>query len=727
MEDARLSLRTRWFFGFFLVSGFCSLVYELVWLRLAMASFGVTTPIVSMVLSIFMGGLALGSWAGGRISVRLRGHDASLPLRWYAGAELLIGVSGIVVPRALGAGHAVLARSGGQLEWGSAGHHSASGAWIAIVLLPFATAMGATFPLAMDAIKKIDGAGSTHSFSYLYLANVLGATAGTVIAALFLIEMLGFQGTLLLTAAMNVALAAAVFALSRSRPEAASAEQEDAGWSSPREEFPAWGPATLALLFLTGLTSMALEVVWVRLLTPYLGTVVYAFAMILAVYLLGTFLGSAAYRGGSFRAGSVWASAGCFALLALAAADSRLGEHGLGMTSIARVILAVGPFTAAVGFLTPLLVDRWSSGAPDRAGSAYAVNVLGCIIGPLIASFVLLPSIGERWTAVALAVPLFVAGVAATLARTGSRVPILASTAAAAVLVAGTRDFESGFPQAVVRRDATATVIAAGLGMDKQLLVNGYGMTVLTTVTKTIAHLPLAYLPEPPRKVLVVCFGMGTSFRSALSWGVDATTVELIPSVPDLFGYFHADAAEVLARPGARVVVDDGRRFLERTSETFDVILIDPPPPVEAAGSSMLYSREFYLAARRRLRPGGILQQWYPGSADPRVNAGVVRAIRESFPHVRAFRGFEGWGLHLLASDRAIPDMTGEALAAKLPPEAAADLVAWEPGVTPAGIFDAIVRGELPPESIVALEPKAPALTDDRPINEYYLLHRLLD
>ena len=721
-------MRPRWFFIFFLVSGFCSLVYEIVWLRLSMASFGVTTPIVSMVLSIFMGGLALGSWAAGRLAVRLGDREASVPLRWYAAAELIIGASGIVVPPALRLGHAVLARPGGSIAWGSASHHLASGAWIALVLLPFATAMGATFPLAMAAIKKLEGAGSNRTFSYLYLANVLGATAGTVVAALFLIELLGFQGTLWLAAVMNVSLATAVIVLSRSTaggapsPPPQRAEALDPAWDA----FPASAATTLGLLFLTGLTSMALEVVWVRLLTPYLGTVVYAFAMILTVYLLATFLGSAAYRSGGFRAASVWTGTGCFALLALVAADSRLGETGVGLASFVRVVLAVGPFSAAVGFLTPLLVDRWSSGAPDRAGTAYAVNVVGCIIGPLLASFVLLPSIGERWTSLALAVPLFVAGVAATLARRGARSPIVASAAIAVILLSATRDFESTYPHAVVRRDATATVIAAGTGMDKQLLVNGYGMTILTTVTKTIAHLPLAYLPDPPHKVLVVCFGMGTSFRSALTWGVEATTVELIPSVPGLFGYFHADAASVLARPEGHVVVDDGRRFLERTADTYDVILVDPPPPVEAAGSSLLYSREFYEAAHRRLRPGGILQQWFPG-ADKRVDSGVVRAILAAFPHVRVFRGFQGWGLHLLASDRPLPPMTGDALAAKLPADAAADLVEWEPNETPKSIFDAIVGGELPPAVVIALDPTAPALTDDRPLNEYYLLHRLFD
>lgn len=746
--DDRAPLKSRWFFLFFLVSGFCSLVYEIVWLRLAMASFGVTTPNVSIVLSIFMGGLALGSWAAGRLTVRLQDRSAAAPLRLYALAELVIGLSGVLVPPGLRLGHTVLSRVGGGIEWGSASHHLASGAWIAIVLLPFGTAMGATFPLAMASLRRIAGEESTRSFSYLYLANVLGATAGTLIAAIFLIELLGFQGTLWVTAGMNALLAAGAFALSRSVTGAASpdrpAPERSGGSRRTREKKTAPGAATLGLLFLTGLTSMALEVVWVRQLTPFLGTVVYAFATILTVYLLATFLGSAAYRRWSAstknlegvpRVGWVWLATGCSALLALAAADPRLGDPGIGVVSLARVLMGVGPFSAAAGFLTPLLVDRFSSGAPQRAGSAYALNVIGCIVGPILSSFVLLPWIGERGALLLLSAPLIAVGLFAVLADSGQRSALRPrersespSIAGCAALVASliflTRDFESVYQHPVVRRDSTATVIATGDGMNKQLLVNGYGMTVLTTITKTIAHLPLAFLQDRPRNVLVICFGMGTSFRSTISWGVPATTVELIPSVPDLFAYFHADAAAVMARPGARVVVDDGRRFLERTTDRYDVIMIDPPPPVEAAGSSLLYSREFYAAARPRLLPGGILQQWFPGT-DPRAASAVARSIKESFRYVRVFRSYQGWGLHFLASDSPIPILTADALAARLPPPAVADMVEWEPRETARSIFDAILRGEVPLEAVIAVDPNAPTLTDDRPVNEYYLLHQL--
>jgi predicted membrane-bound spermidine synthase len=216
---------------------------------------------------------------------------------------------------------------------------------------------------------------------------------------------------------------------------------------------------------------------------------------------------------------------------------------------------------------------------------------------------------------------------------------------------------------------------------------------------------------------------MGTSFRSMHSWGIETTAVELVPSVPPLFPEFHPDAAALLSSPRARIVVDDGRRFLDRSTVLFDAIVIDPPPPVEAAGSSLLYSREFYAAARSRLAPGGIVQAWIPG-AEPAVESAFALALRDVFPHVRAYQSVEGWGMHLLASDRPIAERTALELTARLPPEAAADLVAWGPHPTPAEQLGAVLAREIAVDW-PALERLASALTDDRPLNEYFLLRRL--
>jgi hypothetical protein len=291
----------------------------------------------------------------------------------------------------------------------------------------------------------------------------------------------------------------------------------------------------------------------------------------------------------------------------------------------------------------------------------------------------------------------------------------------ALVLVLTQRSFEDQFRGREVFRDHTATIVAMGEGRNKLLLVNGVGITGLTPITKFMAHLPLAFLDHPPKNALVVCFGMGTTYRSLLSWDIPVTAVELVPSVPRVFGFYHPDGPALLASPLSNLVIDDGRRYLERTSGQYDVITIDPPPPVEAAGSSLLYSKEFYGIIRRRLNAGGILQQWLP-RADEVVHAAVARALKESFPHVRVFRSVEGWGYHFLASDRPLPHPTAAELTRRLPPKAAGDLVEWGPEATPEQQFAVVLGRESSLDDMIAEAPDAPALQDDRPQNEYYAI-----
>jgi predicted membrane-bound spermidine synthase len=248
-----------------------------------------------------------------------------------------------------------------------------------------------------------------------------------------------------------------------------------------------------------------------------------------------------------------------------------------------------------------MLVDQWSAGDPDRAGRAYAVNVLGCILGPLLSGFVLLPLVGEHVSMLLYVVPwiamasLRPKGVEL---RIGARISAYAIVGAALAVFFLTKDYETLFPQREVLRDSTATVIATGTGMKKQLLMNGVGMTYLTPVTKMMAHLTLASLDQPPRNALVICFGMGTTYRSVISWGISATTVELSPSVPRLFSYYHDDGAELLASPLSHLVIDDGRRYLERSTQKYDAILLDPPPRSRLLESASCSRRSSMLLPR---------------------------------------------------------------------------------------------------------------------------------
>jgi hypothetical protein len=213
---------------------------------------------------------------------------------------------------------------------------------------------------------------------------------------------------------------------------------------------------------------------------------------------------------------------------------------------------------------------------------------------------------------------------------------------------------------------------------------------------------------------------MGTTLRSAASWGVPVTAIELVPSVPKLFGFFHEDADAVLGKPGVRVVIDDGRRWLRRTADTYDVVIIDPPPPAPAIGSSLLYSVEMYELIKSRLRPGGVLQQWLPLGADSTTRAAVVRSLEQSFPHLRVFAGVDTTGHHMLAAMTPISFGSGADLASRLPASAMADLVEWAPEAGAPDPLGLTAVAEVPPRSL--LSAAAPALSDDRPVNEYYFM-----
>lgn len=727
-----------WIFIFFFLSGFCSILYEVIWLRLSMAQFGVTSAMVSIVLSIFMAGLGLGSWASGHFIRTYEGHSKTLAMRLYAFVELTIGVSALVVPYELMIGRSLLGHSAVS---SSSGYYLISGAWVALTLIPWCACMGATIPIGMWAIRKNFSQGTRRSFSFLYLANVLGAVVGATLPPL-IVEIYGFRGTLKVGAMLNALLFVAAMILSSrlSKVENETVVSPSSSASSDSDTLVQSHDSKriLVLLFMTGLTSMGAEVVWIRLFTPYLGTVVYAFAMILGVYLASTFVGSQIYRywsrSGVKESAVVWGMLGLATLLPLVVASPQFALPAYQLLNLVRLILGIALFSSLLGFVTPMLVDRWSGGDPDHAGRAYAVNVVGCIIGPIVAGFVLLPLMSERWVLLVFAAPWLVIGVnprwSVGSQQSDSR-PFLRyvcyAFTAGALLIAFTVKgyYEEAFASHAVLRDSTATVVASGAGMQKRLVVNGVGITFLTPMTKLMAHLPLAFLDRTPSKALVVCFGMGTTYRSLMSWNISTTAVELVPSVPRLFSYFHSDASQLLQSPLSHVVIDDGRRFLERTDEQYDIVTLDPPPPVQAAGTSLLYSTEFYAAIRRRLLPGGILQQWLP-TGDAVVQASVARALQQSFPYVRVFHSLDNRGFHFLASDRPLVQRSAEELAARMPERAVQDLIEWGPATTAAQQFSIILKRELSLHQLTSGAPQAPPLQDDHPENEYFFLRQYL-
>jgi predicted membrane-bound spermidine synthase len=707
----------------------------MVWTRLAFASFGIIMPVLSVILSVFMLGLSMGAWLGGRWIGRWTEKTGVSAIEFYALAELMIGLGAFVVPKLFAGGEKLLMWAG---ETNSSGYLLLSAIVLGCSILPWCVFMGTTFPLVMAYLREEHG-GEAGNFSFLYLANVLGAMSGTLLTAVVLVEMFGFHHTLQIAASGNFTIAAIALGLGRKRPAQAPAElaepedqvlrtlpQRD-GWSSFLRKW---------ILFSTGFCAMAMEVVWVRAFSPVLKTQVYSFALIVFTYLGATFAGSWWYRR-HFKRQSPFRTATLIMVLLITAwlpgviCDPRI-VHMDWLATIflvdATVVLgSIVPFCAALGYLTPGLIDDYAGGDPRLAGEAYALNVLGCILGPLFACYVLLPWMSERCALMILGLPFlgFYLIVWTSLSVRQRVVSGLAASGLTVYLLFFATSFQDlvahESERTEVRRDYAASVISAQAGEGRKLLlVNGIGMTKLTPITKFMVHLPLAFHQGPPQSALIICFGMGTTYRSALSWNIDTTAVELVPSVTKAFGFYHADAAKILKNPQGHIVIDDGRRFLSRTREKFDVIVIDPPPPVQAAGSSLLYSTEFYGLAKQHLNPHGILQAWLPGGGRLTAQA-IVRSVYCSFPHVRCFGSADGWGIHLLASLDPIENISPKQLAARLPVGASNDLLEWSDSRDLPSYLDRVISREIPVETLLNPNPEI-QITDDDPLNEYFLL-----
>lgn len=708
------------FFCFF-ASGFCSLLYQVVWTRLAFAHFGIVTPVLSIIISVFMLGIGLGSLYGGRWAEFAAGRFGVSAAFLYAALEAAIGAGAFAVPVLFDWGEHVLLRAGTA---DSAVYLLVSAAFIVLAVLPWTVAMGATIPVMMAFVRRGD-ASSSSSFSFLYLANVAGGATGALAEAFVLIETFGLKGTYEIAGCANVLLAAAAVVLGAAAgPAAADRNSRVTGVESEAatNRVP-WVPV---VLFATGFCSVGMEVVWARDFTYSLRTTIYAFASILAVYLLATALGSIVYRknaaaraqptAGGLRDLVSWAFVA--SLLPVVAADPRLGP------SIVRTLASIVPFCAVLGYLTPALIDCAGRNDPVVAGRYYGINVAGCILGPLAAGYLLLPVAGIRWTMIALAMPLlFVAAGAQEKKRNGFLTAASAFVLLVAVFVSRAYDDPSAFGyRSEVRRDYVASAIATGSGKNKALFVNAIRITALTTVTKVMAHLPMA-IDGHATRALDICFGMGTTFRSLMSWNVDVTAVDLSKAVMDSFGYFHSDAAALQASANAHFVADDGRRYLMRTPGTFDVITIDPPPPVEAAGSSLLYSEEMYGVIKRRLRAGGVLAQWIPVDRGATLQS-VALALARSFPYVTAYRDVDGLirGVHFIASMAPIPRLSAREFVARMPRSARRDLLEWQKDETAETAAAKILAGQIPLNSVLPADSSVPPITDDRPFNEYFMI-----
>ena len=677
--DLRFSLLLVCFF----VSGFAALLYQTAWTREFAFLFGTSELAVVAVLAAYMGGLALGAAAAARYVGRL-----TRPVLAYGLMELGIAICALGVPFGIRIVQALyLSIAGGldappeTLPLTTALVHLL-GAFI--VLVPCTALMGATLPmLARYAVSEDAQVGPR--IGVLYAINTLGAIAGTLVAAFFLLPEFGLRMTVFIGVAGNAIVFLAAAALARGMTEMEpESEFVDA---EARHRFH-W---ILPAMMLSGAVSFVYEVLWTRLLGQVLGGSTAAFASMLASFLLGIALGSAiASRFAKTRSaaalGFVLAQLGIgvLAFFAFRAADylpdlmHRVGAHPAAPAAGAAVAgLVLLPVTLCIGATFPFGVRLLALDAEEAgtvSGRVYAWNTVGSILGAILAGFILLPALGLENTAlVGVTTSLLLATTAAWFSVprhgffAGASVVVLLAFVVVGLPVPDRLLMHSAMSgQRIpgelfylgVGRSATVTVVEDTQGW--RLLTNGLPESgvdreevpdVSFNETAWLSLLPTAARPDTD-KMLIIGLGAGRTLEAAASSVSHIDVIELEEEVVTA-NRLIPRKSNPLDEERVHLRLGDARGAMTLSNATYDAIVSQPSHPW-TSGASHLYTQEFFDLVRSKLVPGGIFVQWIGANfVDVELFGNLMASMTEVFPYVHVYRPVSA-ALVFMASDEPI-------------------------------------------------------------------------
>lgn len=658
------------FAAIFAASGAAALIYEVTWTRLLTLQIGHGVAAASTVLAAFMGGLAAGAAWGGRYAARVEARRA---LTTYARLELAIGLLALVLPYELLALEPLLRRAYADGTGGPLFALFRFGSSLALLAIP-AAAMGATFPVALRwfvpragqaprdagrlyAANTVGAAAGALAAGFVLLPG-LGLSGATWVGVL--LNILAAGGASLVSRTVSSAPSGVPVTSTPAAGRTARARRSvDAARSRP--PIVSSRGIAAAALGISGFASLTLQVVWTRLLALVMGPTTYAFSTMVAVFIAGLAIGAAAVSGLAARTRQpiAWLALCLAVSVGCAAGSAALVDRGLlAMVAVVvqpdvtfvdllfrQALLAaglVGPMTIAFGAAFPFavaLAARSDDTVASDLGLVYAVNTAGAIAGALAAGFLLIPWLGLHTTirAVALigalgAIAVLVAGgvtgrarvVVATVALGvllfAVRLPpwdrLLLSSGAykyAAALQAPDLRAALGAGELLYYREGPSSTVAVrkvggttSLAIDGKVDASNAG-DMLTQ--RLLAQVPLLLHPDP-QTIAILGLGSGVTLGSALTHPVQrADVLEISREVVEASRLFGAENHGAPDAARTRLIVGDGRTHLLLTRERYDVIVSEPSNPW-MAGIASLFTREFFLAARERLQPDGVLCQW---------------------------------------------------------------------------------------------------------------------
>lgn len=625
---------------FAVLGGIAGLTWELLWMHHAVLSLGVSAQGAALTLVAFSVGMGVGSFAAGRW---LRPREVDL-LRVWGGLEVGIGLLG----QLLAPGFALLAQWDAALYGSSPSTASFVHAAGMLLLLGLPSAcMGATVPVFAAVAREF-----RVSLSLMYASNVAGASLGIVLATFVLIPGGGVEATVGLASSIGLGLGAALLVVAmrrakKGRVSVPAPEPSPAATVAPQQ--------ALAVVAATGFATFCLEVAWFRSLRAAFQATTESFALVMFAVLLALAAGGAVarrlLRSGRGSLGVILAMAAVAVLLTTPVVE-RLDRLVLAMPAaesyswfvlrrLGVAVVVLGPSMLLIGIGLPYCLE--SVADVRRVGWLYAANTAAAVVGSLACAWLLLPSIGAAYTTWVAALAL--AAAAWVTAKPHKRwMPMLAVGVAAGLAFVFASDV--GRLRVQTNRKIEHEVLATREGPDatvsviehpdssRHLVIDGFyatGNDAGAHYMPWMGHLPMLMHPQPDR-ALVICFGTGqtaNAVRKEQPQRLDI--VDVSGSVFAMADHFPQNEG-VLDDPRVFPHVMDGRAWLRRTSERYDVVTLEPMPPT-FAGTNALYSVEFYRLVEQRLESDGVVAQWLPFHlVDPQESSAIVGAFIEVFP-----------------------------------------------------------------------------------------------
>jgi spermidine synthase len=747
----------------FFVSGATALIYEVLWSKYLALMFGSTVQAQTVVLAVFMGGLALGNRIFGRRSAQL-----TQPLAAYGYIELAIGLYAFFFQSIYSVADRVFISVGSRFAENPAPLLFFKGLLAIGLLIVPTVLMGGTLPLLAGWLeRKISDAGRVSA--RFYSTNSLGAVFGSGVAGFYLVQQWGMLASLQWAAFANLAIAACAIAISRSQGDLPPLNNKT---TFAESVFPA--KSALLLVAATGGVSMGLEVLCSRVVAQLVGGSLQSFAIVLMAFILGIGTGAGLVASPRFAKwqnqktifGLMLAAAAIIGVFVFGVEDWTIlytrGRYALAANSSGYFlhqfivgIVAILTLGIPAGLLGAVLPMAIRAGSPtggslgDQVGRLLTWNTVGAVIGVLLTGFVFMPHAGVRESFLILAAILALIGGYGARRSGACAMSYVSYAVFASVLLmfgAGNDTWQSVVGAGLYRLrgirltrhdmdrrreavrvhyykdgpDATVAVEeSANPGESSQYLLRINGKTDASTrgdlsTQYLLGHLPILARPES-KDIFVLGFGSGVTAAAVAGHPIETLTVaENCGPVLEAAKLFEKWNRRVLHDPRVRVRREDARTVLKLSDKKYDVIINEPSNPW-VVGVGSVFSREFYELCASRLKDGGINAQWFHiyEMHDGIVEL-VIRTFQSVYPNVEIWEPGSG-DLILLGSMKpwnSTPETFAKIFARERPRLDLEDI-----GIkTPAAVFARQMASQRTSRAMVE---DGPRQSDEFPVLEY--------